>query len=150
MLWGTTLGADHVAMDGGRAFLYASDTLAVSSIAPGETSATKLGTFPAGATELAADASRVYATVPGIASIVALPRSGGTYATLATAQGAPHLLTAGPGWIAWQSNAGVMGCDPAACNPTVYGPYTATSIAVDARAVYWTETTRAGVFMTAR
>lgn len=143
-LWTSSVAADRVSVQGGRAFLLSGDT--VSSIAPPEVSPTVLAKLPAAGGDIAADATQVYATVPSLGSIVGLPRGGGPVTTLAVTQATPRLLTAGAGWLAWLSDSGLMGCDPAACSPKFYAVSTSSSIALDARAIYWTEPKRAGVY----
>lgn len=148
-LWAGNATSDRVAIDGGRAFLLSGASL--SSIGPLDSAATALATLDATGGEVAADATSAYATLPSLGSIVAVPRAGGKATTVAIGQASPRLLTASTGWIAWLTDVGLMGCDPLACTkPTFYGPSSASSIAIDAQAVYWTEPKRAGIFLIRR
>lgn len=148
-LWASTSQFDRMTIDGGRAFLLAGATL--SSIGALETSPTLLATLPSTGGDVAADAKSAYVTLPALGSIAAVPRAGGPVTTIVAGQASPRLLTAGAGFIAWVTDTGLMGCSPSACTtPKAYAQGTPSSIALDARAIYWTDPKRAGVFMTPR
>lgn len=147
-------GATKLVLDGGRLFFEVAGV--VQSIAPGEAAPTVLAQDSSNSTtSIAADASDVYWTVGLLGAVDHAPRGGGPTAALASGLAHPRLAVAAAGLLAWVTDDGLMGCDPADCTGSLQtyvasSQATVSSLAVDAKSIYWTDPNRAGVYRIAR
>ena len=142
-------------VDGSRVF-YASDkTVGTFVYTDAQGTGTALATTSKTATSIAADGAGVYVTNPTLGSILVIPRAGvldgGAPAPIASGQKMPVALAAGAGLVAWGAQDGLWACDPKACKAqNVWKDATVSSIAIDGAAIYWTDSSRAGVYKIAR
>jgi hypothetical protein len=146
----------QLVLDEGKVFFFSQGD--IESVAVGSP-ATLLATESAGApTSIAADDAGVYVTVDTVGLVGAIPRGGldgGAPVPIASGLSHPRLAASGAGLLAWYTDDGLMACTPSSCSATqrTYvssSKANVSSIAIDARAIYWTDPSRAGVYKVAR
>ncbi len=157
---GGMMGSPPVTIDGDQLVMAYQQT--IFEVRAADKNPTVLGVVGNTPGAIAADKDGIYYTSSGAAAVYSIPRGGveagspnppidnGGYSN-------PRLISAGGGHLAWVSDNGntveIHGCLAADCSMSkqalvASGPSVA-AIAVDARAVYWTDPNRASVYMVA-
>jgi hypothetical protein len=115
-------------------------------------SAKTIAMLPGPATSIATSGASAYVAIPSLGLVLAVALPSGPLTTLASALPSPRLVVAAAGGVYWVGDQGIAGCDPTRCQETTVAYATArpTSLAADARALYWPEVARAGIFAVAR
>lgn len=142
-------------VDGSRVFYSSGTTVGTFVYTDAQGTSTALATTSEASTSIAADGTGVYVTSPTLGSILAIPRAGvpdgGAPTPIASGQKSPIALATGAGLVAWGAADGLWACDPKACKAqNVWKDATVSSIAIDGAAIYWTDSSRAGVYKIAR